>query len=96
MVFIAKTQLHFRTAANNKSNKSISRQHAHIEWDEDMSAFFLYADEGGVPPSNKIKVKSKNGEEKRLLTTEIGHHLLNGDQIILGESALLEFNYGDA
>jgi len=91
--FYRENTIAFPDSSASKSNKSISRQHAHIEWDEDMSAFFLYADEGGVPPSNKIKVKSKNGEEKRLLTTEIGHHLLNGDQIILGESALLEFNY---
>lgn len=91
--FYRENTIAFPDSSNNKSNKSVSRQHAHIEWDEDMSAFFLYADEGGVPPSNKIKVKSKNGEEKRLLTTKIGHHLLNGDQIILGESALLEFNY---
>jgi len=93
--FYRENAIAFPHDSNNKSNKSISRQHAHIEWDEDMSAFFLYADDGGVPPANKIKVKSKNGEEKRLLTTEIGHHLLNGDQIILGESALLEFNYAE-
>lgn len=93
--FYRENTIAFPDSSSNKSNKSISRQHAHIEWDEDASAFFLYADVGGVPPSNKIKVKSKNGEEKRLLTTEIGHHLLNGDQIILGESALLEFNYGE-
>ena len=91
--FYRENTIAFPDSSNNKSNKSISRQHAHIEWDEDAFAFFLYADVGGVPPSNKIKVKSKNGEEKRLLTTEIGYHLLNGDQIILGESALLEFNY---
>jgi FHA domain len=91
--FYRENTIAFPDSSNNKSNKSISRQHAHIEWDDDNSAFFLYADEGGVPPSNKIKVKSKNGQENRLLTTEIGHHLLNGDQIILGESALLEFNY---
>jgi hypothetical protein len=93
--FYRENDIAFPDSSSNKSNKSISRQHAHIEWDEDASAFFLYADVGGVPPSNKIKVKSKNGEEKRLLTTEIGHHLLNGDQIILGESALLEFNYAE-
>ncbi len=93
--FYRENTIAFPDSSNNKSNKSVSRQHAHIEWDEDLLAFLLYADEGGVPPSNKIKVKSKNGEEKRLLTTEIGHHLLNGDQIILGESALLEFNYAE-
>lgn len=93
--FYRENNIAFPDSSNNKSNKSISRQHAHIEWNEDVSAFLLYADEGGVPPSNKIKVKSKNGAEKRLLTTEIGHQLLNGDQIILGESALLEFNYAE-
>ena len=94
--FYRENTIAFPDSSNNRSNKSVSRQHAHIEWDEDASAFFLYADEGGVPPSNKIKVKQKNGNENRLLTTEIGHELENGDQVILGESALIEFNYTDA
>ena len=85
--------MHFPDGSDNKSNKSISRQHAHIEWNEESAAFFLFADEGGIPPSNKIKVKPENGAEIRLITTEVGHLLKEGDQIILGESALVEFSY---
>jgi hypothetical protein len=85
----------FPGKSSNRSNKSISRQHAHIEWNEDASAFFLYADEGGVPPMNKIKVRTEEGNLVRLLTTQIGHHLKEGDQIILGESALLEFRFSE-
>ena len=91
--FLRQNQIAFPDSSSNRSNKSISRQHAHIEWSEELAAFFLYADEGGIPPANKIKVKPENSPEVRLLTTEIGHHLKEGDQIILGESALLEFSY---
>jgi hypothetical protein len=91
--YLRQNQIAFPDSSNNKSNKSISRQHAHIEWSEELAAFFLYADEGGIPPANKIKVKPENGPEIRLIATQVGHHLKEGDQIILGESALLEFSY---
>ncbi|MEP6684571.1 MAG: FHA domain-containing protein [Parafilimonas sp.] len=93
--YLRQNQIAFPDNSSNKSNRSVSRQHAHIEWNEELSAFFLYADEGGIPPSNKIKVKPDNGSEIRLITTEIGYHLKEGDQIILGESALLEFSYSE-
>ena len=91
--YLRQNQIAFPDNSSNKSNRSVSRQHAHIEWNEELAAFCLYADEGGIPPSNKIKVKPEHGQEVRLITTEIGHHLKEGDQIILGESALLEFSY---
>jgi len=91
--YMRQNQIAFPDSSNNKSNKSISRQHAHIEWNDESAAFFLFADEGGIPPSNKIKVKPEQGNEIRLITTEIGHQLKEGDQIILGESALMEFTY---
>ncbi|MDB5231515.1 MAG: hypothetical protein JWN76_2320 [Chitinophagaceae bacterium] len=77
----------------HEKNKYISREHAHIEWDKERSAFFLFADEGGVPPRNKIKVQQPGGRVIKLQTTQIGHLLQSGDQIVLGESALLEFIY---
>ena len=79
---------------NNECNKFISRQHAHIKWDEDTSCFMLFADEGGIPPGNKLKVRSEVDETlERLNSTQIGHRLREGDQIILGESATLQFSY---
>ena len=79
---------------NNEINKFVSRQHAHIEFDNDSGYFILYADEGGVPPKNKMKVRSlKNDQPVKLYSTGIGHRLEEGDQILLGESALLEFSY---
>lgn len=75
----------------NASNRSVSRQHAHIAWDVQKGAFYLFADEGGIPPYNKMKVKTENGSVVRLQSEEIGHRLQNGDQIILGDSAVLEF-----
>ena len=79
---------------NNEINKFVSRQHAHIQFDNESGSFILYADEGGIPPRNKVKVRSvKNDQPVKLYSTGIGHRLEDGDQILLGESALLEFSY---
>jgi hypothetical protein len=78
---------------SHDANKYISRQHAHIEWSDEAGGFLLYADEGGVPPRNKVKVRSEEGTPVKLQASNIGHYLQEGDQIILGESALLEFSY---
>jgi len=77
----------------DESNKFISRQHAHIEWDNDTGCLLLFADEGGVPPGNKVKIKSLNNDTpEKLNSTHIGHRLCEGDQIILGETAVIEFS----
>jgi hypothetical protein len=81
----------FPAASSNESNRSISRQHAHIEWNAEVGAFYIFADEGGIPPYNKMKVRAVAGVPVKLQTTQIGHRLQEGDQIILGESAVLEF-----
>ena len=81
----------FPADSSHQSNKYISRQHAHIEWDAERGVFMLFADEGGIPPRNKIKVRSANGDLEKLQTTQIGYPLNEGDQIILGDSALMEF-----
>ena len=76
----------------NESNKYVSRQHAHIEWDNATGTFLLFADEGGVPPRNKVKVRpQQGGEAVKLQSTRTGYSLQEGDQIMLGETALLEF-----
>ena len=76
----------------HESNKFISRQHAHIEWDEKSAAFLVYADEGGVPPANKTKIRSsKDNSIHKLNSSQVGYLLKSGDQVILGESAVLEF-----
>jgi hypothetical protein len=83
----------FPATSENSANQYVSRQHAHIAFDSDSGLFLLYADEGGLPPRNKIKVRSNEGTPVKLQTAGIGHQLLEGDQIILGETALLEFSY---
>lgn len=82
---------------NNPSdaNRYISRQHAHVEWNEESGCFYLYADEGGIPPRNKVKVQTSDGTLVKLQTLQIGHPLKEGDQIMLGESSLLQFTYGN-
>jgi hypothetical protein len=92
--FFRINQIAFPGNSKNDSNKFISRQHAHIQFDSESGVFFLFADEGGVPPGNKVKVKSSdNPEAVKLFSTDIGHALQEGDQIVLGESAVLEFSY---
>jgi hypothetical protein len=91
--FMRENTIAFPSTSGNSSNKYVSRQHAHIEWNRDAGGFFLYADEGGIPPRNKIKVQTANGDVIRLQSTHVGHHLQEGDQVVLGESALLQFSY---
>jgi len=84
----------FPSESEHKENKFISRQHAHIEWNNDAGRFMIFADEGGVPPRNKVKVRSEASEQiTKLHATHIGHPLQEGDQVILGESVVLEFSY---
>ncbi|HEX2606556.1 MAG TPA: FHA domain-containing protein [Flavisolibacter sp.] len=86
----------FPASSQHASNKYISRQHAHIEFENDLGCFILFADEGGIPPRNKIKIKSlDNPDAVKLHSMEIGHVLQEGDQIILGDSAVLAFSYSN-
>lgn len=90
--FFRVNNIAFPGDSSNEANKYISRQHAHISWNSDSGSFMIFADEGGVPPHNKIKIKSLNDDTPfKLNSTQIGHILREGDQIILGESAVIEF-----
>ncbi|MGZ3837902.1 MAG: FHA domain-containing protein [Flavisolibacter sp.] len=92
--FYRENQIAFPANSENGSNRYVSRQHAHIEFDQASGQFLLFADEGGIPPGNKIKVKrSGEAEPLKLYTTSFAHALQEGDQVLLGESALLEFSY---
>jgi hypothetical protein len=75
------------------TNRSISRQHAHIEWEAGSGSFLIFADEGGIPPNNKMKVRTTEGAMIKMQAIEVGHRLHEGDQVILGDSAVLEFTY---
>jgi len=92
--FYRENTIAFPEKSENGSNRFVSRQHAHIEFDNDSGCFLLFADEGGTPPRNKVKVRSsKDPNPIKLYTSRVGHCLVEGDQILLGESALLEFTY---
>jgi hypothetical protein len=91
--FFRENIIAFPDNSNNEGNRAVSRRHAHIEWDAEAGAFCIYADEGGIPPLNKMKVRDAHGNIVKLQTTEIGHQLQQGDQIMLGESVVLEFSY---
>jgi hypothetical protein len=80
MGFFRKNFIAFKDS--DEKNRAVSRQHAHIEWDPDSGAFFLFADDGGVPPGNKIKVRTTGGAPVKLMTTKLGHRLQEGDQVI--------------
>lgn len=89
--FHRENKIAFIAGSTNEANKFVSRQHAHIEWNEEAGAFLLFADEGGIPPRNKVKVRPRGGEPVKLQSTHIGYTLHHGDQIMLGDTALLEF-----
>lgn len=91
--FFRKNNIVFIDSETNEKNRAVSRRHAHIEWDPVTGSFFLFADEGGIPPNNKIKVRATGGTPVKLMATQIGHRLQEGDQVILGESAVLEFTF---
>lgn len=92
--FYRENNIAFPEKAENAGNRFVSRQHAHIEFDNESGSFLLFADEGGVPPRNKIKIRSANDANPiKLYSTKVGYTLKEGDQILLGESALLEFSY---
>ena len=87
----------FPAESSHESNKFISRQHAHIQFDQETGHFLLYADEGGIPPRNKIKVRSLDEPTPiKLYSTRIGHELKEGDQVMLGQSAIFEFSFKEA
>lgn len=90
--FFRENTIAFPGESTNESNRSISRQHAHIEWDASAGSFYIFADEGGIPPMNKTKVRRADGTLEKIQTIEIGHRLQPGDQVMLGESAVLEFS----
>ncbi len=88
------TPLLFPAKSSSEGNKFVSRQHAHIEWNNDAGCFMLFADEGGVPPRNKVKIRSVGAPTPiKLHSIDVGHPLHEADQIVLGESAVLEFSY---
>lgn len=91
--YFRKNDIAFPDSSEHVSNRSISRQHAHIEYNGETGTYYLYADEGGVPPGNKVKVRTHDGTQIKLQTMEIGHKLQEGDQVIIGESAVIEFTY---
>ena len=92
--FVRENKIAFLAESIHEGNRSVSRQHCHLEWDNNVNGFLIFADEGGIPPFNKTKIKSKNGQPVKIQTTGIGYRLQDGDQIILGESAVLEFTLG--
>lgn len=78
----------------SEENKYISRQHAHIEYDAETESFRLYADEGGVPPGNKTKIRwAKDETVQKLNSTDIGYPLAEGDQVILADKVVLQFSF---
>lgn len=92
--FFRMNRIAFPGDIDNEINKYVSRQHAHIDWDNETGSFMLYADDGGVPPYNKVKVKQAASDTlNKLTSTQIGHRLEEGDQIVLGESAVILFSY---
>ena len=83
----------FYPRCNTDINRSVSRQHAHIEWEPGSGSFLAFADAGGIPPNNKMKIRTAEGQLIKMQAIEVGHRLQEGDQVILGDAAVLEFSY---
>lgn len=82
----------FPAGSSHEANKFISRQHAHIVYDQESGQFLLFADEGGIPPNNKVKVRRKDAATPvKLQSRQVPHSLQDGDQVMLGDGALIEF-----
>ncbi len=79
--------------SSGDTNRSVSRQHAHIQWEPGSGSFLAFADAGGIPPSNKMKIRTAQGLLIKMQAIEVGHRLEEGDQLILGDAAVLEFSY---
>ena len=79
----------------NERNRSVSRQHAHIEWEPDSNSFLVFADEGGIPPNNKMKVSTSEGILIKMQAIEVGNRLQDGDKIIIGYMDVMELYYTD-
>ena len=88
--YVRKNTIAFRPTEHNRA---VSRQHAHIEWEADSNSFLIFADEGGIPPNNKVNVRTPEGVLVKMQAIEVGHRLQEGDQVILGDMAVLEFTY---
>jgi hypothetical protein len=91
--FVRKNVIAFTATGSMDTNRSVSRQHGHIEWEPSSGAFLVFADEGGIPPHNKMKIRTAEGISIKMHAIEVGHRLQEGDQVILGDSAVLEFTY---
>ncbi len=91
--FVRKNTIAFVSSGTIDMNHSVSRQHAHIEWEPGTGSFLVFADAGGIPPNNKMKIRTIEGLSIKMQAIEVGHRLEEGDQIILGDTAVLEFTY---
>jgi len=88
-----KNTIAFVSSGDMDMNRSVSRQHAHIEWEPATGSFLAFADAGGIPPLNKMKIRTVEGQLIKMQAIEVGHRLEEGDQLILGDAAVLEFSY---
>lgn len=90
--FVRINTVAFAADSSDEANRFVSRQHAHIRYDAALGQYLLFADAGGLPPHNKTKVKSRGADTAvKLQSAEVPQQLRDGDQIMLGHSALLEF-----
>ena len=74
---------------SDQANRSVSRRHAHILWDEDRAEFRLYDDE-----SVHGTCIVRRGKTLRAMPGARGVRLQTGDEITLGE-ARLRIKFGD-
>lgn len=74
-------------SGEGEPNKMVSRNHARIV--VKPTGLWLYAEEGGIPPKNKLKVHTAQGSLIRLYDLRVSHLLAPSDQIELGDGVTL-------
>lgn len=92
IVFLEKDDTQYDETKGDKS-LSVSRNHATIKFDKSTKKYFLYVDEGGLPQShNRTKILKENNTTLKLQVLGMPYELMFGDEIELGDGALIAFS----
>lgn len=91
IVFLPQDDANF-DSTKEQSGLSVSRNHATIKFDAEQQKYFLFVDEGGLPQNNnRTKILRENNTSVKLQVLGMPYELTIGDEIELGDGALLSF-----
>lgn len=93
-----KPQLANNTFRNNDiaiidSEKSVSRNHAYIKFDNIQQKYSLYTEESSSGGINKTSLQKADGTKNPVIIPRAGLLIENNDQIMLNNSVIMLFTY---